>query len=41
MTIPYDSNYDPAALILPTVLSGVVRHRHSMNNGCYPLDLGT
>jgi predicted aspartyl protease len=27
MTIPYDSNYDPAALILPTVLSGVVRHR--------------
>ena len=26
MTIPYDSNYDPAALILPAVLSGMVRH---------------
>ena len=27
MTIPYDSNYDPAALILPTVLSGKVARR--------------
>lgn len=27
MTIPYDSNYDPAALILPAALSGVVRRR--------------
>jgi predicted aspartyl protease len=27
MTIPYDANYDPAALVLPAVLSGVVRSR--------------
>ena len=27
MTIPYDANYDPAALILPAVLYGVVRRR--------------
>lgn len=27
MTIPYDSNHDPAALILSVVLSGVVRRR--------------
>lgn len=27
MKIPYDSNYDPAAVILPAVLSGVVRRR--------------
>ena len=27
MTIPYDASYDPAALILPAVLSGVVRNR--------------
>jgi predicted aspartyl protease len=27
MTTPYDTNYDPAALILPAVLTGVVRRR--------------
>jgi predicted aspartyl protease len=27
MTIPYDARYDPAAIILPAVLSGVVRNR--------------
>jgi predicted aspartyl protease len=27
MTLPYDASYDPPALIVPAVLSGVVRNR--------------
>lgn len=27
MTIPFDANYDPAALVLPAALTGVVRRR--------------
>jgi hypothetical protein len=27
MTIPYDANFDPPAIILPAVLTGVVRKR--------------
>ena len=27
MTLPYDATFDPAALILPAVLTGVVRRR--------------